>query len=418
MKWTRTVMIIGLVVAVAIACSSGLSILRAEEKPIRVGAPDPLTGIYASDGLVMLEATKLAVADLNAQGGLLGRKLEVVHFDIEDMLPEKLISAAEVLVVKEQCDLVVTACNAMGPDVQAFGKYDVPFIHNDASTMATGMVKDDPDQYWNCFQAGDNPPAYGSKTIEYYTGFGYELPNMKVAVAYSEYDWDKEVAAALKEKAGEHNMDLVIYEQVPADTVAWGPLLSKIRAHKPALIFLSIYAPEGIAAFADQFLQNPTNSLVDLGYAVSIPSFMNIAGKYADGFTGYAALAVPPSVTAEGRAIERRYKKMFKKDEMPISVVPCVYDGVMAWAAAVKRVGKVDDYRAVAAALKKHPYKGMGGVYNFNNPRQLATAGDHLLPNNLFQAENGTLALRNLGSYTMSEYALPPWIKGSWTRAE
>ena len=172
MKWTRTVMIIGLVVAVAIACSSGLSILRAEEKPIRVGAPDPLTGIYASDGLVMLEATKLAVADLNAQGGLLGRKLEVVHFDIEDMLPEKLISAAEVLVVKEQCDLVVTACNAMGPDVQAFGKYDVPFIHNDASTMATGMVKDDPDQSGKCFQAGDKPPADGSKTIEYYPGVG------------------------------------------------------------------------------------------------------------------------------------------------------------------------------------------------------------------------------------------------------
>jgi branched-chain amino acid transport system substrate-binding protein len=385
---------------------------------IKVGAPDPLTGYYASDGNAMLEATKLAVADINARGGLLGRKLEVVPFDIEDMLPEKLISAAEVLVVKEKADLVVTACNAMGPDVQAFGKYDVPYINNNASTIATNMVKDDPGQYWNVFQAGDNEPAYVSKTIETFMGFGYALPNKKIAVVYSEYDWDKKIAAALKEQAKQYGLDLVIYEQTPAATNAWGPILAKIRAHDPALVFLSIYAPESIAAFADQYLQNPTNSLVDLGYAVSIPSFMEIASKYADGFTGYAALAIPPEVTAEGRALEVRYKQMFKKDSMPFSIVPCIYDGVMSWAAAVEKVGKVNDYKAIAAYMKENPYKGIGGVYDFNNPRQAARAGDDLLPVNLFQSQNGKLVLRNLGSYRMSQYQLPPWIKKPWGKVE
>ena len=418
MKRKGMFMTIGFMLAVLLLLSAPLGIVAAEEKPIKVGAPDSLTGIYASDGTVMFEATQLAVADLNAAGGLLGRKLEVVPFDVEDMLPEKLISAAEVLVVKERCDVAVTACNAMGPDVQAFGKYDVPFIHNDASTVATGMVQDNPDQYWNCFQAGDNPPPYGSSTLRYYMSFGYELPNRKIAVFFSEYDWDKEVAAALKEGAAEHDLEVVVYDQVPADTVAWGPLLSKIRAQKPAMVCMSVYAPEGIAAFADQFLQNPTNSLVDLGYAVSIPSFMEVASKYADGFTGYASLQVPPSLTFEGRAIESRYKKMFGKSEMPFSVVPCVYDAVMAWAAAVKRVGKVDDYRAVCKALKEHPYKGMGGTYDFNNPRQLAKAGDHLLPNNLFQGDGGKLALRMAGSYIISDYKLPPWIKEPWKKTQ
>ncbi len=71
---------------------------------IKIGAPDPLTGIYAVDGSVMLNVTKLAVADINAAGGLLGKKLEVIAFDIEDMLPEKLIAAAEVLVAKEKSE--------------------------------------------------------------------------------------------------------------------------------------------------------------------------------------------------------------------------------------------------------------------------------------------------------------------------
>ncbi len=414
MKEKSIFMAIGFIVSMALLFGGQVM----ADDVIKVGAPDPLTGYYASDGNVMLEATQLAVADLNAQGGLLGRKLKVVSFDIEDMLPEKLIAAAEVLVVKEKADLIVTACSAMGPDYQAFGKYDVPYIANNASTVATKMVKDNPDQYWNLFQTGDNEPAYVSKTIETFMGFGYELPNKKMAVVYSEYDWDKKIAGALKEQAKRYGLDLVIYEQTPAATNAWGPILTKIRAHKPALVFLSIYSPESIAAFADQYLQNPTNSLVDLGYALSIPSFMGIASKYAGGFTGYAALAIPPSVTAEGRALEKRYKKMFKRDSMPFSVVPCVYDGVMAWAAAVKRVGKVDDYRAVAKALKKYPFKGIGGTYDFNNPLQVAKAGDHLLPVNLFQAQDGKLTLRNLGSYRMSEFKLPPWIKKPWEKAE
>jgi branched-chain amino acid transport system substrate-binding protein len=412
MKVKHLLIITSLVVSILF----GVQAMAAE--PIKVGAPNPLTGYYASDGTVMLKAAEMAVADINTRGGLLGRKLEVVAFDVEDMLPEKLISAAEVLVVKEKVDFVITACNAMGPDVQAFGKYDVPYINNNASTVATNMVKDDPGQYWNVFQAGDNEPAYVSKTIETFMGFGYKLPNKKMAVIYSEYDWDKKIAAALKEQAKQYGLDLVIYEQTPASTNAWGPILAKIRAHNPALIFLSIYAPESIAAFADQYLQNPTNSLVDLGYAVSIPSFMEVASKYADGFTGYAALAIPPEVTPEGRALEVRYKQMFKTDNMPFSIVPCVYDGVMAWAAAVEKAGTVKDYKAVATALKTNRYKGIGGVYDFNNPRQAARAGDDLLPVNLFQAQSGKLVLRNLGSKKMSPYQLPPWIKEPWKKVE
>ena len=412
MKVKHLLIITSLVVSILF----GVQAMAAE--PIKVGAPNPLTGYYASDGTVMLKAAEMAAADINARGGLLGRKLKVVAFDVEDMLPEKLISAAEVLVVKEKVDFVITACNAMGPDVQAFGKYDVPYINNNASTVATNMVKDDPGQYWNVFQAGDNEPAYVSKTIETFMGFGYKLPNKKMAVIYSEYDWDKKIAAALKEQAKQYGLDLVIYEQTPASTNAWGPILAKIRAHNPALIFLSIYAPESIAAFADQYLQNPTNSLVDLGYAVSIPSFMEVASKYADGFTGYAALAIPPEVTPEGRALEARYKQMFKTDNMPFSIVPCVYDGVMAWAAAVEKTGTVTDYKTVATALKTNRYKGIGGVYDFNNPRQAARAGDDLLPVNLFQAQNGKLVLRNLGSKRMSPYQLPPWIKEPWAKVE
>ena len=87
MKVKHLFIITGLVVSILF----GVQAMAADN--IKVGAPDPLTGYYASDGNVMLNATEMALADINAQGGLLGRKLKVVSFDVEDMLPEKLISA-------------------------------------------------------------------------------------------------------------------------------------------------------------------------------------------------------------------------------------------------------------------------------------------------------------------------------------
>ena len=67
MKAKRLLIITGLMISVLFS----LQAIAAE--PIKVGAPDPLTGYYASDGNVMLNATKMAVADINARGGLLGR---------------------------------------------------------------------------------------------------------------------------------------------------------------------------------------------------------------------------------------------------------------------------------------------------------------------------------------------------------
>ncbi len=68
MKVKHLLIITSLVVSILF----GVQAMAAE--PIKVGAPNPLTGYYASDGTVMLKAAEMAVADINARGGLLGTK--------------------------------------------------------------------------------------------------------------------------------------------------------------------------------------------------------------------------------------------------------------------------------------------------------------------------------------------------------
>ena len=55
-------------------------------EPIKIGAPLPLTGDYAADGEHMLMGFEMAVDDLNASGGLLGQKVELVTFDTKNKI--------------------------------------------------------------------------------------------------------------------------------------------------------------------------------------------------------------------------------------------------------------------------------------------------------------------------------------------
>ena len=53
----------------------------AGEKPLRIGMHDPLTGTYAAEGESETRGAKMALAEINAKGGLLGRQVELL---IED----------------------------------------------------------------------------------------------------------------------------------------------------------------------------------------------------------------------------------------------------------------------------------------------------------------------------------------------
>jgi len=61
-------LLFGIAVAVIMAISFGCAPKAEEVEPIKIGAPDALTGGYAADGLLMLNATIMAAEEINAEG--------------------------------------------------------------------------------------------------------------------------------------------------------------------------------------------------------------------------------------------------------------------------------------------------------------------------------------------------------------
>jgi branched-chain amino acid transport system substrate-binding protein len=68
-------------VAVLAALAWAVALVTEAQPPIRIGASLSLTGVYAAIGPHQLRGYQLCVKHMNEKGGVLGRKLELVHYD-------------------------------------------------------------------------------------------------------------------------------------------------------------------------------------------------------------------------------------------------------------------------------------------------------------------------------------------------
>jgi|GEM_PF-324697 len=355
-----------LVITVVTIMSPGYGVLKAfADEPIKVGVPLPLTGYYAGDGLHMKQAALLAVEDINAQGGVLGRPVELVFFDIEDMMAEKLIAAADKLVMKDKVDAVITGYAGMGPDVPAFGKYDVPFLCNDSAEICLKMVMDNYDKYSNVFQMGVWGQSVGREPFKAIQSLPYNWPNKKIALIMAEFENDIDYVTAYGEEAKRNGWEIVMKEVFPVGTNEWGSVLAKLRKVDPALIVFESQDPANGITFFRQFLKNPTNSIIDMICTVWWTGFVETLDKDADGLFGWwGQEPLPTPSDPDGVLLKKRYEKRFGMK--PAGSWMFNYDNFFIWKAAVERVGSVSDYPSICKAMIEYPYRGIGGRWEFH----------------------------------------------------
>jgi branched-chain amino acid transport system substrate-binding protein len=378
-------------------------------EPIKVGAALPLTGAYAADGEHMQYGLEMAVADLNANGGLLGRPVEFVPYDIEELLPETVAASKDYLIDKEGVDVVVEGYGGYGPDFEAYGaNSDVPFIHGSGSVRAAQMVAEDPAKYGNMFQVFSIEADYGRRAWEGIIQFEdkYTYPNKKIAILHGDLEWDLNYTAAVAEEAKKAGWEVVMNETFPYGTTDWGSILTQIRSEQPAAIVCSVLSVADISSFVKQFMENPTPSLLDISYMVVFKETQDAVGNDLTGVMGYVTSFVTPS--ADHDAWKARFKDMFGMD-VPLTTPPSTYDSVMIWAEAVKAVGDPTKYAEICDYIRANKYTGLLGVYDFNNPEQTVKTGpDFQIAYAQYQGDG------KLSFFGTDQFLFPPYIQPAW----
>jgi branched-chain amino acid transport system substrate-binding protein len=380
---------------------------------IKVGCAFSLTGDYAGSGDNYFKGVQMAVEEINAAGGLLGKQLEIVMFDHQDFAPEVIMQGADYLVGQKKVAVVVMGWAGAGADIRAYGKYDAPFFVDDGSQASVDVYKEDPVKYYNAYFMTDIAADQGSSVFRALQKIPYEYPNKKIVIINTDDAWGGEIGAIINTRFKEIGWEIALHETVPYGTNEWGPILTKTRRIKPAIIHFEVAASQEPITFVRQFLKKPTNTIISLGWSITPLEVLTTLGKKADGVLGEmpAGVPVPETPTAAAGAWLDRYKKRYNHSLPAGSWV--TYTSFMAWAEAVKTVGDPYDFKAVNRQFKEAGYKGnMGHIKWGKNNTLHAQPG---APINHYQVQGGELvtlfADPPLTPYKNNKFIKPRWIK-------
>ncbi len=144
----------------ALACAAALAsppVWAAE--PIKIGFPIPLSGPTAVYGEPVLKGAELAVSEINAKGGVLGRKLELLSRDSKANADEAVRVARE-LIIKNNVDFLVgTLTSAEAPAVSTVAKENkIVFI---APTSKSTILTDEKHLHPYIFRVASNTDVEG-----------------------------------------------------------------------------------------------------------------------------------------------------------------------------------------------------------------------------------------------------------------
>lgn len=260
-----------------------------DNSPVVVGAPLPVTGVVAADGIEFRNGLELAAQEINAMGGILGRPIEILVEDTGSGGDDLIASAGQRLIDRGGASVLIAGYNLGSstalPEVAADAS--ILYMHADTVVAHNELVRSDPARYWGSFQYDPAEIYYGIGYLDYIRKLvdsGQFTPtNNKIAVITGPVAYSINIANAIREKAAEFGFEVSLYESVQAPISEWGPTLAKLREDPPGFIAVTHFFPQDQAQFMIQFMNDPTPSLVYMQYGASLAAFRDIAGDASEG---------------------------------------------------------------------------------------------------------------------------------------
>ena len=340
------------------------------QQPIKIGIP---TSIQLQVGRDTQNAAKMAIEEINAKGGLLGRKLEMVVAD-ETENPEQGIAAIKKLTADDKVDVL------SGGYTSGVTLAQLPHIVNAktiyigvgaASPAITAKVKTDYENYKYIFRAFPIHAGHQARAlVDFINGkLKGEMGLKKVAIVGENAKWVQDLVPILKKGAIEGGTEVPLSEFFDTSTSDFSPLFAKVK-NSGAQYLIVILSHASSDIFVKQWHDAQ----------VPIPiGGIDVKSQDADFFTRVSGKALGETVGLFATRAELTPKTIPFWDEFvkrfgtaPVYTGVGTYDAVHVYADAVKRANSVDP-AAVIKELEKTDHVGIAGKIQFDEVHDVKT---------------------------------------------
>lgn len=340
------------VLGLPLALIATTGVAMAQGNPIKVGVPLPLSGPAALYGEPALKGAQLFVQELNAAGGVLGRKIELVVRDSK-ATPDEAVRVSREMILKENVDFLVgTLTSAEGPAVSTIAKENKIILI--APIPKTDQLVAPKNLHPYIFRTASNT------TIEGRTGavlIAKWTDVKRVATIAHDYaygqDITKEFIAHLKKLRPD--IEVVDSQWPKLGEADYTPFINAQMSKKPDAIFSALWGGHFVT-WAKQakplgMFDAVKNRLVNGGEAGSVEATRAMGAEYPFGIiaNAYDLPSWPTQPDSHKQYMARL--KAFTKEETPSSWPVMMYTAMQFLTEAIKKAKSIESDK-VSAALK------------------------------------------------------------------
>ena len=326
--------------AAAVMALFGISGAEAQA-PIKIGASLSLTGTYAKPGTYQKEGYEICADELNAKGGLLGRKVEFVMYDDQSStqtaqrLYEKLITEDKVEAVMGPYSSGITESVAGISE-----KYRKVLVSPLAATTSI-------------FRQGRKYIFMVISPAEFYleglVDMGAKRGLKTIAIINEDTLFPKATVVGTEELAKKRGLQVVLREAYPKGNTDFSALLVKIKAVNPDIIAAATYFDDAVAITRQMKELNVNPKMFGVTVGGDIPEFYTLLkqnAEYVYGSTQWDEVLPYPGQ----KEFLSAYQKKFKHE--PSYHAAAGYAGCLIYAEGVKRAKRLDADLVRAELLK------------------------------------------------------------------
>jgi branched-chain amino acid transport system substrate-binding protein len=386
-------------------------------RPLRVGSAFPLKGVAAADGWEMANGAALAIAEINARGGIAGRFIEHVLVDV-DIFSVDAVQAAMRELVEAEVDAITMGY--VFPEELALrtaADYGAPFLHGMTSETQVQHVREDRATFSNIFEVCPTEIHYGREFIRFVSRLErtdvWRPANRKLLFLETAVPSGQMLTNDTIDLADAHGWETIRLEMLPTGADAEAAV-REVRMSNPAALMVTQFFPAELASFQRQFAATESETLVYAVYAPSIPEFLRGAGPAAEGIVW--ATTTGTYSDRLGSAFAHRFTSAYGA-QPGRSHAGLAYDEVYVLAYAWASTPNPRRFADVSEALRATAHRGVNGAYTFDDDGQVGLAYPSVTldaslgqAHLIFQVQDGRHRILSPTPYVETTFRRPSWF--------
>lgn len=346
MKYNILVAVLLVSLLVFAGCTSGNSTTTApqntqtDNSPIKLGLLLPLTGEAASFGESGLAGATLAVKEINENGGIRGRELQLVAED--DKCSAEGVNAIQKLInVDKVVAIVGPVCSGSGgPALPIAQQNGIPVVITSASAPHLTKIGD------YIFRDYPSDSFQGKAAADFlYNNLGKK----KVAVVYVQNDWGQGIKEVFISRFMELGGEIVYQTGAATTEKDFKTIITKVKESGADVLYIPLYPASGVA-MVKQVKEMNLNIPIFGGDSFSGEEFI------ASGVTDDVMYMVGKVENPENFKVKLKTLQGYENLDANF-IAPLTYDGVKIMAEAMRKAGT--DKAAIKEALKTTSYQGV-----------------------------------------------------------